>query len=94
MSSTGGDEKKAANGRPRKPARTPRGERILALLDEKGMTLKAAAELAGVSSETIFRVIHEHDPSALSVGTVTRVCEGLGLPLELVAPCMSKLVAS
>lgn len=78
-------------GRPRKPATTSRGQAILDALDAQGLTLLAAAAKAGIAADSLHRVVHEPDPGWLQVKTVAAVCESLGLPLELVAPCLGKL---
>lgn len=78
-------------GRPRKPVKNARGRAILAALEAKGLGVYAAADKAGISYDAMSRVLHEPDAGWLQVRTVVAVCEHLGLPLELVAPCLARI---
>lgn len=79
------------HGRRRQPV-TERGQKILAFLDGKGLTLQAAAKRAGVSYGTLSRAVHG-DPVFASVGTVVALCgPNLRVPIELVAPDLVPLV--
>lgn len=82
---------KPRKGHPRKPVSTRRGQLILARLDELGLTMIEAAAKAQISYDALTRVVHERDPGWLQVRTVVAVCEHLGVPLEVMAPCLAPL---
>lgn len=84
--STTSTEGRRRPGAQRRPATTARGEAILAEIDKQGLTLHEAAARAGISFESLSRVIHETEPGRLKVSTVAAVCGRLGIPLELAAP--------
>lgn len=73
-------------GRPVRKPPTERGRQVLAWLEERGLSLTAAAEVAGVTPPTIGRVVHARTLDELPVGTLRRLVSRLQLPLELLVP--------
>lgn len=79
-------------GKPKAPTRpaTQRGRAILAALDEKGLPMYRAAQVAGITFQALYNAIHG-PPEKLSVKTVAALCGPLGLPLSLVAPQLDEI---
>ena len=56
-------------------------KRILALCDERGITVNTLANMAGTSPSTIYSMLNEKSNNP-GIGTIHQVCDGLEISLR------------